>query len=129
MVLYKKFNLRPRLTFKERLNKNKQYLKRRLLRISKRANWLKRKLSKRLKYIIKPRRTKAFYNTTTYKKKFFYRTIKSKVTELKKNKINNEILTIQHKLLSKVKAYKFNIPKVVKKILSKHSNNTFNYFN
>jgi len=37
MVFYKN-QKRPRLTLKERLIKNKQYLKRRLLRISKRAS-------------------------------------------------------------------------------------------
>lgn len=118
---------RPRLTLKERLIKNKQYLKRRLLRISKRANWLKRKLSKRLKHVIKSRRVRAFYFTNNGKIKTFYKCTKVKKFTNKTKQKDSKQFKVQNKL--PVKMNQFNSAKVAKKILNMQSKVTFKYFN
>lgn len=88
MALYKSTR-KPKFTLKERLIRNKQYLKRRLLRISKRANWLKRKNSKRLKQLNKSRRTFAYYSQRTSKKNNVSKYTRISKTKYKKFKIKN----------------------------------------
>ena len=126
MAFYKN-SKRPKLTLKERLIKNKQYLKRRLLRISKRANWLKRKFSKRLKHVIKPRRVYGFYNSVSVKKQWVCNQSKILKTKLKKNKIYNKKIKVQRNLPNKVN--QFNAANVAKKILNEKTPATFKYFN
>lgn len=88
MVLYKNTR-KSKFTLKERLIKNKQYLKRRLLRISKRANWLKRKNFKRLKQLNKSRRISAHYSQYISKKINVVKYVKVSKTKHKKFKIKN----------------------------------------
>jgi hypothetical protein len=127
MVFYKN-QKRSRLTLKERLIKNKQYLKRRLLRISKRASWLKRKFSRRLKYIIKPRYIYSYYNETSCTKQgFYYSPTKVKKNKLKTYKNKLKLAQITTKLQTKVN--KFNTVKVSKKILRNKPVTEFKYFN
>ena len=125
MVFYKN-SKRPKLTLKERLIKNKQYLKRRLLRISKRANWLKRKFSKRLKHVIKPRYVYGFYNSVSIKKQCLCKQSKILKTKLKKHKMYNKKIKVQRNFLSKVN--QFNAANVAKKILNAKTSVAFKYF-
>lgn len=126
MVFFKIIR-KPRLSLKERLIKNKQYLQRRLLRISKRAYWLKRKTSKRLKQLNKSRRIHGYYRAS-FNAKTTVKIIKiKKITAKVYNKSKNKLLqTKKHTI--KIFA-KFNIVNVGNKIIGTHKHKSlFKYF-
>jgi hypothetical protein len=85
-VVSTKFNKMFKPQFKkltpfQRLKKTKAYYKRRLRRLSKRANWLKRK-KKRLKKYRKSRRSSVYLNYTNQCSKTAVRTLKIKKSTL-----------------------------------------------
>lgn len=114
MTFYKKPR-KSQLTLKKRLLKNKQYLQRRLLRISKRANWLKRKYSKRLKQFNKSYHISGYY-TLPFKKTIYIKSSKIKKPYLKFNKVKQN--SKQTKNVSFKLHTKFNIVNAVNKSLS-----------
>ena len=119
----KQFNRKPKLPFEQRMKNKSAYFKRRLIRLVKRAGWLKRKNSKRLKRIRKQRR---YYTAFTGLYKRILVRYKKVSQSLNYSNYNKTVLTVSNT----EKTYK---PNLVKYKISQHKRfftsevNKFNY--
>jgi predicted nuclease with TOPRIM domain len=104
----------------QRLKKTKAYFERRLRRLSKRANWLKRK-KKRLKTYLKSRRSSIYLDRVKQSFKIAVNNIKVKKLKLHKHKLHESLVTAVWPSLSCK-------PNFVKTMVPSLLNKKFSYF-